>query len=389
MKCVYYCCFIVLINSFFCFGSRSYKADKVQHTTLCKKEVVTWKQPVRHNIVDPLPLERKNRKTRSISAPGRDQKRVAEQLKEKFLNSKIAGITELYLFPNDYEYSIVYACLTQEALVEGRYGNKGIYEKCKTEQKVESEKIEEEAETKGQGKQGKEEGWIGNLSEKLKTTAWALIKYKEKKFFIAICGEGTYELLVFLPNCFRVFKNLKTIFLGGICGCSGTNIAVGTLLIPEKYCYIRKTSKGKASDRIMDKEVLQFSDSYVYKKDLITTEFEGNYEFISKIVTCFSESHIETVFKGTNCSSDQFIDDVEYSDSICSELGAEMVIFNMEDGQLAAQCKDHFCDFYAFRVVSDHAGGTPREIDSGGKKLACAKLGIAFTSLMKFLAESN
>ena len=374
---------------FFCFGSKDYKADQVLYKTLCKKDVVIWKQPVRYNTGKIIPLKKKNRKAKIISASGRDQKRIAEQLRTKIIAQKIDGVTELYLFPNDYEYSFVYACLTQEAQVEGRHGNKEIYEKYKAVKKSESKKPCEEVKAQEKGEQEKEEGWVGNLSERLKTPAWALIKYKEKKFFIAICGEGTYDLLLFLPNCFSVFKNLKTVFLGGICGCSGMDVDVGTLLIPEKYCYIRKTTKGQASDRIIDKEVLQFSDSYVYKKDLITTEFKGSYEFISKIAAYFSENDIATVFKGTNCSSDQFIDDVKYSDSICSELGAEMVIFNMEDGQLAAQCKDHSCNFYAFRVVSDHAGGTPREIDNGGKKEACAKLGMAFTSLMKFLAGSN
>lgn len=377
MKCFYYCCFIILINSFFCFGSRDYKADQVLHKTLFGKKVIKLEQPVRHNTLKIIPSGRKNRKIRSISAPGKKQKQVAEQL---YLNSKIAGITELYLFPNDYEYSIVYAYLAQKGQVEGKYGDKGIYEEIKA-QKQENQQ---------------EASWLEEVSKKLykdckvKTPAWALIKFNKKKFFIAICGEGTDGLSDFISNCSSFFRQLKTVYIGGICGCSNEKIQVGDVLVANTYYLMGKGVIGDYKDRDEDfsdeENIIQCHGIYFNKKDLETTNFSDTLDFINKID--FPTKGI-ICHECVNFTSNLFVNQKESRDAICEALNADTVAFNMEDGVLSRLCRKKSLKFYAFRVVSDSAGTTPRGKRMPYRDAACEKLGVVFSLLMCFLAKSN
>lgn len=389
MKCFYYCCFIILINSFFCFGSRDYKADQVLHRTLLGKKVIKWEQPVRHNTLKIIPSGRKNR---SISAPDKKQKQVAEQL---YLNSKIAGITELYLFPNDYEYSIVYAYLAQKGQVEGKYGNKEIYELYKKEQKSEEREIYEEI--KAQKHENQQEAfWTEEVSKKLykdckvKTPAWALIRFNKKKFFIAICGEGTDGLSDFISNCSSFFRQLKTVYIGGICGCSNEKFQVGDVLVSNTYYLMGKGVIGDYKDRDEDfrdeENIIQCHGVYFNKKDLETTNFSDTLDFINKID--FPTKGI-ICHECVNFTSNLFVNQKESRDAICEALNADTVAFNMEDGVLARLCRKKSLKFYAFRVVSDSAGTTPRGKRMPYRDAACEKLGVVFSLLMCFLAKSN
>ena len=130
----------------------------------------------------------------------------------------VDGIESIFLFPNQYEFQAVYDYLLKKGATDI---------KCKE---------------------------LGMIFEELyngksENMSLALVKINEKKFWMATCGEGTYELLPFFQRCFQVFKKLKTVILGGICGCPSNKVAVGDVLLAKDYNFIKKISIGDAENR--------------------------------------------------------------------------------------------------------------------------------------------
>lgn len=361
-------CFFVLVNCIFsCFGYGSHKRGKLPAaltTTPHTNILMRWTQT--------LNFDKKSHGGKKVCKRSKSVPRIARNkrghadIKQKFIDTLVGDITELYLFPNDYEFKAVYDCLL----------NENAQVRCES----------------GQCEKG-----VGVLTNKLygegkENAIWALIRLEEKNFFMATCGEGTYHTLPFIISCFEVFKKLKKVFLGGICGCSSLGINVGELLIPKSYVFISKTSLGDPSDRqkigqehsSVRGKTYQCKQSYFYGKDVIKTELRDPSNFISKIESCLGKHNV-SVRRGISCSLDSFIDSKGVIDSIRDDFG-EVVVLNMEDGQIAAQCDKHSCALYSFRVVSDHAGEVPQEIVNGGKEEACRQLGEIFKILMNFLA---
>ena len=255
MRFVYYCCFVILFNSFFCFGDRGERRPDAWARTPKVKKFVPWKQTSR-SIVTSHISKKGCRKRKSISVSTRDQERIKKHIEQINIPDFVKTITELWIFPNDYEYEAVYKSLEEDAHVESKLGQD------KIGIRILSNKLYEGC--------------------RIKKPAWALFDLGGKKIFMITCGEGTYQILPFIKNCFNVFKNLKKVFLGGICGCSSMEVDIGAVLIPKSYIFISKISLGDALNRekieqdgSVEKKgkTYQYDHVYFYEKDIIETEF--------------------------------------------------------------------------------------------------------------------
>ncbi len=286
-----------------------------------------------------------------------------EVIKDEFknaLNKVIKGISIIYLFPNEWEFSVVYENLKEIGAKD-----------------VENEIFLQSV---------KKRLYPQNLGNSMLN----VVELNGKIFCMATCGEAN-KVASFCENLFSVFKKLKTVFLGGICGCLNTEVDVGSVLVANNYNYIPKMSIGDLKDRqvqSLDEEAaMQVGNVYVYKKDVIQTSMD-EFPLGEDFETILRRNKIN-ILHGVNYSLGAFIDSKDFASSI-AKLGGEgdnsNAFFNMEDGQIADQCRRKKCNFYSFRVVSDHAGFIAREIEEGGKKIACQNLGKFFALFMWFLS---
>ncbi len=195
------------------------------------------------------------------------------------------------------------------------------------------------------------------------------------KICLALCGQRTSEIYKSSSKFQIVFKNLKTVILYGICGCSNPDTNVGSIILPSKYVEGVSAATGQPDEGT---EVFLKNKSF-YFKDKNESEIETNTKkVINTFLNTFRKRLTNTninCFIGTNFSSEIFIRDDELVLQLIAKLDTSNICINTEDYTMAQNYKDIV--FIPIRAVSDHAGlKDPNEILEG-KKQACETLNQA------------
>ena len=204
-----------------------------------------------------------------------------------------------------------------------------------------------------------------------------------KNVCLALCGQRTEEVMSFLYQFTPLFKNLKTILLYGICGCTNGDSVPGSILLSNTYYRPCNGTLGEKKGNTM-LTLTKEKTHFVYIKEITTeTEFTS---FTQDLFTFIKEKGI-SVDLCSNFTSDLFINDPTTKSTLNETLQTNTVCINMEDFLIANFFKEKkpkvlFCPI---RAVSDHAGGSTLKISESTKETACKALEKILPITLNFL----
>ena len=200
---------------------------------------------------------------------------------------------------------------------------------------------------------------------------------KNKIICLAWSGEGPIPTTNFCQKIKEQFKNLKQVFVCGICGCSNPKVDFGTLCISKHLMYIERFSLGTPHD-----EELNFAfktDSFFCRKRYIKSFSVSNFSFISahlaRIASLAGIDHCDSV----NISGPIFFGHPTTTAQLAKlakeKHDCDTCAFNMEDGIFSQS----FPQALLLRFVSDHGDSASDGISGPGKNIALDSLTRAVT----------
>lgn len=315
-----------------CFGGRDRLPDVYFHTPI-KKKPVEYKAKI----------------------PAAAKKRLYSRL-PKLINPSI-----LLICPNSYEFKAVYEALkdkyelkTCKKIKDYIFGNSNPFDKNLKDLQV--EEIE----------------------------PLYFFKINSVKFCLALCGQRTDETHTFSSNFKNTFKNLNTVILYGICGCSDTSINVGSIIFPSEYIKADSLTTGHPDK---DTEVFLKNEGFYFKTSKRISIERKLTKKIKNIQKLFKECYSLETQRYPNFSSDAFIKDDKFIQQITNALNTNSICINTEDYTIALVFND--VDFIPIRAVSDYAGLEYTNGIQEGKTQACEALSEAASFTFDLFAKKK
>lgn len=217
--------------------------------------------------------------------------------------------------------------------------------------------------------------------KKQKLNPMYLFSFGGNFFCLALCGQRTSETSLFLPQFVSLFKNLKTVFLYGICGCTNTKLRQGTIMLSCDYFMPDNAVLGKKKGE-MDITLIENVNfnciKHINVDENIRQFNEDLYAYIQE------KSSGLQVCPCQNFTSDFFLNHPSVNEQINSILESENVCINTEDFTIAKffHTRQIPLSFYPIRTVSDHA-----ETSKEGKKTACKSIFNVVPITLEFLTS--
>lgn len=296
---------------------------------------------------------------------------VAE--KEKHLSKIcefISKIEFMCVCPNPYEFLAAYNGLAEK------------FEECNfTETEEDSENLNELIENLYTKEQ--REDWRRDECSKGRVPL-CFFKIEGQVLCLAWCGKRSGPVTSFFERL-KLFKNLKHIFICGICGCPTRDVEVGSVFLGKKFVNIKSFTMGGASSAISKgKAIYLFGQgAYFMRPDFFSYENEDSFlPFIEKARSWGIPITPAIIF-----SFECFMDDPVLAHQL-EWRGLEeggICIVDTESAQIVAWLRQNWpmCTVWALRVASDHIGLKIGEI-LNGKDIALSTLSEVLGPSLEF-----
>ena len=326
---------------------------KVPHTpekpSYAEKGLQRWRQLSR--------AQKEREKQQQLLSTKAELERVKKELKrvrgETEALSEIegfaSGIEYMCICPNPYEFLAAYESLSKS------------FEEYHS---AESKKLADEVYSKE-----KQSDWASDedlLKSEKRLLPLCFFKTDEGMLCLAWCGKRSGPITSFYDNL-KLFKNLKHIFICGICGCPIREVEVGSVFLSKKFINNKSFTMGGASSAISKKKTIYlFGSAYFMVPDFFSYDDEET--FLHYLIENLQASGISANL-ATNFSFECFIDDSFLAHQVGwrgGEEGATSII-DTESAQFVDLAHQKYT-IYSLRVVSDHTGFKIGEIIEGKKR---------------------
>ena len=189
-------------------------------------------------------------------------------------------------------------------------------------------------------------------------------KVGRKILCLAWCGKRSGPITSFFERL-KFFKNLKHIFICGICGCPCREVEVGSVFLSKKFINIKSFTMGGSFSAISKKKAIYLfgRSAYFTVPDFFSYVNKGT--FLDDLIANLQIPGI-SIAPAINFSFECFIDDPVLAHQVewrGEEEGATSIIDTEGAQFVALACQKY--TVYSLRVVSDHTGIKIGEIVEG------------------------